>query len=254
MLLGFKSCPKLTTTIKLQGIDYIQKPELNGEYFLLIAQYFDPMITFNKNFSVELTPDSFSRLDEAPDHEFYRVPRFTSHIDEGAMNAVTELYRQYLPENSNILDLMSSWLSHLPEDKHFKRVVGLGLNDREMDRNEQLNEWRVHDLNSQPFLPFLADEFDAALICVSIDYLIKPVTVLKHLGRILKSNAPLIITYSNRYFETKATAAWLHLSDEERGYLIKDFLNEAKCFKNIELLDRSPEQGDPLYAVVAHTI
>lgn len=208
---------------------------------------------FNKNFKMTLTDDAFRRMDETPDNQFYRIPRFTSHIDQGAIDAVTELYRKYLPENTDILDLMSSFLSHLPEEKNYNRVVGLGMNEREMARNKQLDDWVIHDLNKNPILPFKNSTFDAGAICVSIDYLTDPVSVLKDTGRVLKQNAPLIITYSDRYFEAKATAAWLHLSDEHRAYLIKSFLEEADCFSDITLMDCSPEFGDPLYAAIAKT-
>ncbi|MEH6467338.1 MAG: hypothetical protein V7722_06870 [Porticoccus sp.] len=211
-------------------------------------------MAFEKNYTIKLTEDAFRRVDEAPDEKFYVIPRFTSHIDPDAIEAVTEIYRQYIPENTDILDLMSSWLSHLPEETHYQRVVGLGMNAREMANNKQLTDTIVHDLNINPTLPFGNNEFGAGLICVSIDYLVKPVAVLKELGRVLQSKAPLIITYSNRYFETKATAAWLYLSDDQRTYLIKSFLTETGCFEEIELMNRSPEMGDPLYAVVAKVI
>lgn len=200
-----------------------------------------------------LTDDAFRRMDETPDDQFYRMPRFTSHIDQGAIDAVTKLYRKYLPENTDILDLMSSFFSHLPEEISYNRVVGLGMNEREMARNKQLDEWVVHNLNENPVLPFQGNTFDAAAICVSIDYLINPVAVLTDAGRVLKQDAPLIITYSNRHFESKATAAWLHLSDEQRAYMIKSFLEEADCFNDITLMDCSPKFGDPLYAAIAKT-
>jgi SAM-dependent methyltransferase len=209
---------------------------------------------FDKNMTIKLSDDAFHRLDEAPDEKFYAIPRFTSHIDFGAIESVTKLYRKYLPENAHILDLMSSLLSHLPADKRYSRVVGLGMNEREMANNKQLDEWVVHNLNDQPNLPFKENTFDAGTICVSIDYLTNPVAVIKSMGQVLKEGAPLIITYSNRYFESKATAAWLYLSDEQRAYLIKSFLKEAQCFSNIELMDCSPEIGDPLYAIIATTM
>ena len=209
---------------------------------------------FNKTIKIELTEDAFRRMDETPDDQFYRIPRFTSHIDQGAIDAVTKLYRQYFLPNSHILDLMSSWLSHLPKDVRYNHVVGLGMNEREMARNKQLDDWVVHDLNINPQLPFIENSFDAAAICVSIDYLIDPVTVLKDIGRILKKGSPLIITYSNRYFESKATAAWLYLSDEQRAYLIKSFLEKTECFNDITLMDCSPAYGDPLYAAIAKAI
>jgi len=209
---------------------------------------------FNKKFKMALTDDAFRRMDEAPDEQFYRIPRFTSHIDQGAINAVTELYRQHFPSNSEILDLMSSWLSHLPEEIDYNHVVGLGMNEREMARNKQLDDWVVHDLNTNPRLPFQDNTFDAGAICVSIDYLIDPIAVLKDMSRVLKKGSPLIITYSNRYFESKATAAWLYLSDEQRAYLIKSFLEKTECFNDITLMDCSPAYGDPLYAAIAKAI
>ncbi len=206
---------------------------------------------FNKKFKMTLTNDAFRRMDETPDEQFYRVPRFTSHIDQGAIDAVTELYRQYFLPSSDILDLMSSWLSHLPEEVDYNRVVGLGMNEREMARNKQLDDWVVHDLNTNSRLPFQDNTFDAGAICVSIDYLIDPIAVLQDMGRVLKKGSPLIITYSNRYFESKATAAWLYLSDEQRAYLIRSFFENTECCENIELMDCSPSYGDPLYAAIA---
>ncbi|MDX2350447.1 MAG: hypothetical protein QNK32_08670 [Porticoccus sp.] len=211
-------------------------------------------MVFEKNYKIQLTDDAFRRADEAPDEKFYAIPRFTSHIDLYAIEAVTEIYRQYIPENTAVLDLMSSLLSHLPEEIHYQRVVGLGMNAREMANNKQLTDSLVHDLNINPILPFGNNDFGAGLICVSIDYLVQPVAVLKEMGRVLKSKSPLIITYSNRFFETKATAAWLSLSDDQRAYLIKSFLTEAGCFEDIELMDRSPKATDPLFAVVARVV
>lgn len=208
-------------------------------------------MAFEKNYRVKLTADAFNRVDDSPDEKFYKIPRFTSHIDAAAIEAVTELYRKKLTKNGRVLDLMSSWLSHLPTEISYGQVVGLGMNARELANNKQLTDRVVHDLNRQPNLPFSDNVFDVGLICVSIDYLTQPIAVLKEIGRVLNTHSVLIITYSDRYFETKATAAWLCLSDEQRAYLIKSFLNEAGCYEAIELLDCSPGVGDPLYAVVA---
>lgn len=187
-------------------------------------------MTFEKNFTVKLLAGAFQRMDEAPDDVFYSIPRFVTHIDPAAIKIVTDLYRKVLPAEANILDLMSSWVSHFPTDVDYGRIVGLGMNQRELARNKQLSEWIVHDLNAQTELPFNNDEFDAGVICVSIDYLIDPVAVLKEMGRVLRSKAPFIITYSNRYFETKVTAAWLSLSDDNRAYLIRTFLIRRRMF------------------------
>ncbi|MFT6300318.1 MAG: SAM-dependent methyltransferase [Saprospiraceae bacterium] len=209
---------------------------------------------FNKKISFQLPDNAFSRADEATDEEFYIIPRFVAHIDYGAIDSVTELYRKYLPEHGDILDLMSSWLSHLPEEVTYNSVTGLGMNEREMFHNKQLDTWSTHNLNDDPKLPFRDNQFDAGIICVSIDYLTNPIAVLQDMGRTLKKDAPLVITYSNRFFEAKATSVWLQLDDEQRAYLIKFYLSEAGSYKDIQLMDCSPEFGDPLYAVVAKNI
>lgn len=209
---------------------------------------------FEKNITVKLSDDAHCRIDEESDDKFYKIPRFVTHIDAGAIGAVTELYRKKLPVNAVVLDLMSSWISHYPKDVSYQHVVGLGMNARELARNKQLDEWLVHDLNIQPELPFKLNEFDVCTICVSFDYLIDPIKILKEIGRVLKRNGFLIITYSNRVFDTKATAAWLSLSEHDRKYLIRTYLLASETFTNIEFIDCSPATGDPLYAVIANAI
>jgi SAM-dependent methyltransferase len=197
-----------------------------------------------------LRPDMFARFDESPDTEFYAVPRFVTHIDDGAIGAVTQLYRERLPAGGAVLDLMSSWVSHLPPDITYRRVVGLGMNAEELAANPRLHAWVVHDLNLDPRLPFAEGEFDAAAICVSIDYLTRPVEVLRDLGRVVRPGGPLVVTFSNRCFPTKAIAAWLAVDDAGHVDLVEAFLTEAG-WSAIEQLDRSPAAGDPLFALVA---
>ncbi len=202
----------------------------------------------------DLPKEAFLRQDESPDELFYSVPRFVTHIDEGAIAAVTQLYREYFPPDSAILDLMSSWVSHLPEEVQYQRVVGLGMNREELAANPRLSEFVVQNLNVNPILPFKDSEFDGAGICVSIDYLTNPVAVLREVGRVLKPDAPLVITFSNRCFPTKAILIWLYTNDVQHQYLVKRFLEKAGNWYRIELLNRSPKQGDPLYAVVARRL
>jgi SAM-dependent methyltransferase len=202
----------------------------------------------------DLPKEAFLRQDESPDELFYSVPRFVTHIDEGAIAAVTQLYREYFPPDSAILDLMSSWVSHLPEEVQYQRVVGLGMNREELAANPRLSEFVVQNLNLNPILPFKNSEFDGAGICVSIDYLTNPVAVLREVGRVLKPDAPLVITFSNRCFPTKAILIWLYTNDVQHQYLVKRFLEKAGNWYRIELLNRSPKQGDPLYAVVARRL
>jgi SAM-dependent methyltransferase len=201
--------------------------------------------------SPRLPAAAFHRLDESPDAEFYATPRFVTHIDDGAIAAVTQLYREYLPPGGAVLDLMSSWVSHLPPEVPYRRVVGLGMNAQELAANPRLDAWLVHDLNVTPRLPFADVEFEAAACCVSIDYLVRPVEVLRDLARVLGPGAPLVVTFSNRRFPTKVIALWESLDDAGHGQLVAHYLREAAAWTDIATLDRSPATGDPLLAVVA---
>ena len=200
-----------------------------------------------------LPPESFRRYDEAPDEVFYQHPRFVTHIDPPAIETVTQLYREYLPANGIILDVMSSWISHLPAENEYTRVVGLGMNKEELERNAQLDDYVIQDLNGNPVLPFEDNTFSGAAICVSIDYLTRPVDVLRDLGRVMTSGAPLVITFSNRCFPTKVIAVWQKLDDRGHVDLVTRFLLEAGLWTEIQKLDRSPVPGvsNPLYAVVS---
>ena len=194
---------------------------------------------------------AFRREDEAPDAHFYAEPRLVTHIDEAAIAAVTQLYREYLPADAAVLDLMSSWVSHLPAEVAYSRVVGLGMNRTELAANPRLDGLVVHDLNRDPRLPFADAEFDAAAICVSIQYLTRPVAVLRDLGRVLVAGGPLVITFSNRCFPTKAVRAWLLRDDVGHAALVTRYLKAARNWTDIRHLDRSPPATDPLHAVVA---
>jgi SAM-dependent methyltransferase len=196
--------------------------------------------------------DALRRADETPDEEFYRAPRLVAHIDDRAIAAVTQLYREFFPPGGEILDLMSSWVSHLPQDIEYRRVIGLGMNEVELRRNERLDSYVVQNLNAHPRLPFGEAEFDGVGICVSIDYLTRPVEVLREVGRVLKVGAPTIISFSNRCFPSKAVAVWHQLDDRGHMQLVERYLKDAGNFADIRSLDRSPRRisSDPLYAVV----
>jgi SAM-dependent methyltransferase len=199
--------------------------------------------------------EAFRRTDETPDEEFYRTPRLVTHIDEGAIAAVTQLYREFFPPGGEILDLMSSWVSHLPPEVEYRRVIGLGMNEGELRRNKRLDSYIVQNLNANPQLPLGTGEFDGVGICVSIDYLTRPVEVLREVGRILKVGAPLAITFSNRCFPTKAVEIWHRLNDAGHMKLDAGYLEEAGNFDHLRSLDRSPRRmfSDPLYAVVGES-
>ena len=202
-----------------------------------------------------LPSTAFRRQDETPDEDFYRLPRFVTHIDDGAIGAVTGLYREFFPAGGRILDLMSSWVSHLPPEVEYGQVVGLGLNRAELERNSRLSGFVVQNLNTAPTLPFGDGSFDAAGITVSVDYLTRPVEVLRDLGRVLVPGGPVVISFSNRCFPSKAVAVWHRLDDAGHLALVERYLKEAGTWEHFEQLNRSPRvagrrKGDPLFAVV----
>ena len=202
-----------------------------------------------------MSGEAFRRSDETPDEEFYGVPRLVTHIDDRAISAVTQLYRECFPPDGVVLDLMSSWVSHLPPEARYKRVVGLGMNEVELSKNPRLEEYVVQNLNCNPGLPFGDAEFDGVGICVSIDYLTDPVAVLREVGRVLKAGSPAVITFSNRCFPDKAVAIWHQLDDRGHLRLVEEYLQEAGNFENVRGLDRSPRRmfSDPLYAVIGES-
>jgi len=198
---------------------------------------------------------AFRRYDETPDERFYRSPRLVTHIDDRAIAAVTQLYREHFSPDEAILDLMSSWVSHLPAEVTYGLVVGLGMNEVELKENPRLDEYVVQDLNTDPTLPFADGEFDGVGCCVSIDYLTRPVEVLREVGRVLKVGSPAIISFSNRCFPDKAVAIWHQLDDQGHVRLVEGYLREAGNFENVRSLDRSPRRmfSDPLYAVIGQS-
>src|SRR5262245_54675420 len=119
----------------------------------------------------------FRRMDEGADAEFYREPRFVTHIDDATIAALTQVYRELIPPDAAVLDVMSSWVSHLPADVTYRRVAGLGMNRAELARNPRLTDFVVHDLNVTPELPYADDTFDAVVNAVSVQYLTRPVEV-----------------------------------------------------------------------------
>ena len=159
-------------------------------------------------------PDGFfARQDESDDALFYALPRFVVHIDEATIAALTDAYRELLPPGGDVLDLMSSCVSHLPDDVSFGRVAGLGMNQAELAANARLTEHVVHDLNREPELPYAKESFDAVVNAVSIQYLTRPVEVLRSVARVLRPGGLHLVALSHRCFPTKAIQGWLATDD-----------------------------------------
>ena len=204
----------------------------------------------------------FDRDDPSPDDRFYGPPRLVTHIDDGAIAAVGQLYADLridgsAPTPTRVLDLMSSWVSHLRTTP--AELVVLGMNAAELAANPQASERIVQDLNADPSLPLDDASVDAVLCCVSIDYLVRPVEVLAEAARVLRPGAPAVITFSNRCFPTKAVRGWLAADDDGRCAIVVEYLRRTGSYAEPEVWLRTPPgpgrggryRGDPLYAVVA---
>ena len=196
-----------------------------------------------------------ARFDERFDVFAGAEMKRAKRIDAAAIAAITDLYREILPPGGAILDLMSGWVSHLPPEIPYSRIVGVGVNARELAENPFLDEWCVQDLNRNPCLPCATAEFDGAAICVSVQHLTRPCEVFREVGRVLKPGAPLIVTFSNRCLPTRAIACWCLLDDAGHLCLIAHHFAEAGNWSDIRCLNRTPPGGeDPLYAVIGRSL
>jgi SAM-dependent methyltransferase len=195
-------------------------------------------------------PDEFfARADESDDARFYALPRFVTHIDDGAIAAVGALYEE-LAIGGRVLDLMGSWVSHFTTAPEALTV--LGMNADELAANPQAAAWVVHDLNADPVLPFADDTFDHVTCCVSVDYLVRPVAVFREVARVVRPAGRFVVTFSNRCFPSKAIRAWLYSDSDAHQRIVAAYFAATQAFDPpIARRCATPPQGDPLYAVWA---
>ena len=210
-----------------------------------------------------LRPDQRNKLDASDDKLFYSYPRFVTHVDEGFIQQLTDLYRDRLKSNMRIFDMMSSWVSHLPDEMEFAHVEGHGLNAEELARNPRLNHYFAQDLNDNPKFLLKDQEFDAVLNAVSVQYLQYPEAVFSEIHRILKPGGVAIISFSNRMFYQKAIQAWREGSEASRVGLVKNYFESVPGFSSPEVITRKSTApsfwqwlgtagGDPFYSVIAY--
>jgi SAM-dependent methyltransferase len=210
-----------------------------------------------------LQPTQRTKLDETDDTLFYSVPRFVTHVDEGFIQQLTDLYRERLQPQTRIFDMMSSWVSHLPEEMTFEHVEGHGMNADELSRNPRLDHYFVQNLNHNPVLPLSDQSFDAVLNTVSVQYLQNPEVIFAEIHRILKPGGLAIFSFSNRMFYHKAIQAWRDSPERDRVELVKGYFSAVPGFSEPEAIARVSNLpsfmqmlgmagGDPFYAVMAH--
>lgn len=210
-----------------------------------------------------LQPHQRTKLDDSDDTLFYATPRFVTHVDDNFIAQLTELYRKLLKPNSRILDLMSSWVSHLPDEMQFSHVEGHGMNEAELAKNPRLDHYFLQNLNQNLQLPCPDEDFDAVLCTVSMQYLQYPEAIFSEIGRILKPDGVAIFSFSNRMFYQKAVTAWRDATDRQRIFLAKSYFQSTGQFKPPETVIQVPETptflkmlgmgaNDPFYAVYAY--
>ena len=203
----------------------------------------------------EFPPRFFERADPTDDGAFYAPPRLVTHIDAGAIAAVGALYAE-LGVTGEVLDLMSSWVSHFVEPP--KRLTVLGMNETELAANPLAAEIVIHDLNANPRLPFAARSFDDVVCCVSVDYLVQPVAVFAEVARVLRPGGRFVCTFSNRCFPTKAIRGWLSASDEQRCAIVARYFELAGGYEAAVVETRIARGGwatnDPLFAVWSRSV
>ncbi|CAB1118231.1 unnamed protein product [Ectocarpus sp. CCAP 1310/34] len=209
-----------------------------------------------------------TKLNDGPDGLFYGYPRICYHVDEGFLKHLTELYRERIPAGGAVLDMMSSWVSHLPPEVTYERVDGHGMNLEELGRNPRLDTKRVWDLNAEPRLPFEDATYDAVVCTVSVQYLQQPEAVFADVCRVLKPGGVAIFSFSNRMFSDKAIKGWINRTAKGRARLVSDYFNAAGGFGPPEVVEREASdsagffegfadmfgmvgKGDPFCAVVA---
>jgi SAM-dependent methyltransferase len=210
--------------------------------------------------------EAFLREDETEDAVFYKNPRLVNHIDDKAIETITELYGSFISPGMDVLDLMSAWRSHVPQNSGLKSLVGLGMNAEEMAKNPQLTGFKVHDLNADSRLPFDDNSFDLAICTVSVEYLIHPEAVFENVARVLRPGGTFVLTFSNRWFPPKVIRVWPSLHEFERMGLVLEYFYQSQKYYDLNTLSSKgwprPEsdkyypqflKSDPVYAVWGKT-
>lgn len=195
-------------------------------------------------------PEGFFDRADPDDRAFYRPPRLVTHLDDAAIAEVGALYDELGVGRGDVLDLMSSWVSHFRSPP--AHLVALGMNAEELAANPQASSWVVHDLNADQQLPFADASFDAVVCCVSVDYLVQPLEVFDEVARVLRPGGPFVCTFSNRCFPTKAIRGWLATDDGAHIGIVGEYFRRSGPWGAPRAQHRNRGRGgDPLYAVWA---
>ncbi|XP_057437404.1 uncharacterized protein LOC130729609 [Lotus japonicus] len=234
----------------------------------------NPQSSVGKIKRLVLTQEGRTKLNTYSDRDFYAYPRLVTHVDDGFISTLTNVYRERLRPDTEILDLMSSWISHLPNDVKYKRVVGHGLNAQELAKNPRLDYFFIKDLNKDQQLELESCSFDAVVCTVSVQYLQQPEKVFAEVFRVLKPGGVFIVSFSNRMFYEKAISSWREGTAYSRVQLVVQYFQSVEGFTEAEVVRKLPTTkgaqenksplgwimglfgllsgSDPFYAVIAY--
>ena len=268
-----KSCPDSNTAKLFEGWK-IPVYVSNSQQSEVLQSFLDtPLPKFEKNYQEIITEcqrkkfqfplfpehlgqNHLERHDESSDSIFYNSPRFVTHIDDFAIESLMNYYEEKLKNDMKILDLCSSWISHLPNTLKFNSVIGLGMNEAELEKNKKLTKVHIQDLNKNPILKkFKSDSLDAVLCTVSIDYLIRPFEVFNEIHRILKPGGSFIVSFSNRMFATKVIKAWRFSGDDAHVFIATFYFQTSADWAQVTISDitqktqSSSDRRDPMYVL-----
>ena len=210
-----------------------------------------------------------TKINTVDDRNWYSQPRLCTHVDDEFLAQLTQLYRERIPAGGKVLDMCSSWISHLPPEVEYSEVVGHGLNAEELGKNRRLSRFFVKNLNENPTFAAEDQTYDAVLCCVSVQYLQRPEEVFAEVYRVLKPGGVFIVSFSSRMFYEKAISAWRDGTGFSRAQLVKQYFQCVSGFTKAEVITEvgvEPDDSvfgklkrfmkrsssDPFYAVVGY--
>ena len=200
------------------------------------------------------------KIDTSDDQNFYQQARYVHHLSTSFRVRLTKLYEEYLFNHQVILDLMSSWVSHLPANIKYKKVIAHGMNESELRANKRIDSFWLQNLNKTQNMPLEDSTVDIGLVVAGWQYLQYPEKVSLELSRILKTDSLLLVSFTNRAFWTKSPNIWTNSSELKRidyvqsilstnGWRIEKIYNE-KTYEN-KIFGIYNTESDPFFSVIA---
>ena len=199
------------------------------------------------------------KLDENNDEEFYSEPKFVYHLDSNFRQYLSQVYKDEIDEYSTVLDLMSSWDSYLPKENNYQKVIGHGLNKKELERNNILDSFWVQNFNLNQDIRLENGSIDYCLMVAAWQYLQYPENLTKEISRILSDKGKIIVSFSNRAFWHKSPNIWTTSTEDERvqyvrKVLISNGFKEPRIIKKFNAPDLNIFNlfsKDPFYCLIA---